>query len=480
MINSRVLEVLETLPKDKLTQLDLFLRSPYHNNAYDAEAILDLFTCLQQAIAEKDEAKLSKQYLNKRYFPEHEYVEKKKNPIDTLASHLFKKIREFLHLEYLQHEYSSAPYYLSLARYYRENSLEERFWQVIKQFRKHLSQDGKEGPQYYYDSFLLEEEVVTFRSIFNTYTDDANLITAHQYLDQFFCTKKFELASVLLLQKQLGEVDERESLRLSELLEEAFYNLVSIQTPLAVRYKVVMELLRGQKSPEEGLEEFRRLLELDKVRIAQEKYRNLMAFYRYFLAMQYRQEVGGLEKLFHTYKEHLEEGYFLVEDKLLPTSLKNLVNLSIKHGDIDWAKKVVQDYPPDRITGTRYPQEAHSLCVAEVLFANEEYEEATDNLSYQNFENVNHSILADILLIKIYYTTENELIHPRIRALEQKVRRSKLTKEVKTSYLNFLRFLNQVKKYEHDKTHKKWLQLAEKLKTMVPMIEREWLREIIS
>jgi hypothetical protein len=62
--------------------------------------------------------------------------------------------------------------------------------------------------------------------------------------------------------------------------------------------------------------------------------------------------------------------------------------------------------------------------------------------------------------------------------LEQKIRRTKLTKEGKASYLSFLKFLNQILKYEHDKTSKKWQRLTEKLGT-TPMIEREWLQQIM-
>jgi hypothetical protein len=478
MVNSKVLELVEIFSEQELERLKSFLLSPYHNNAYNAEAIVDLFDYLVNAIANKERSLLEKKHLNKRYFPDKDFAKKKKNPIDTLASDLFKKMRDFVFFEYVQQEGASVNSYLSLAKLYRQNSYEERFWQVMGQFRKHLKDIEKRDSWYYLDAFKLEEEELIFRSTFNTYTDDVNLVTAHQFFDQFYVTQKLEIAAGLILQKQFGEIDDEGVLFLSEIIEEVFEDYPAMHTPLARLFKIVNNVLKQGTYTKEEIVYFKEQLDLYEAEIAKGAFRNLMAFYRTFLVMFYRKESSGSKLLFETYKEHMKKGYFQVEDKILPASLKSVVNIGLKLGEIKWTKKVLADYPPERITGTRYPQETHSLCEAEILFANQEYAAALDKLIYRNFENVNYSILADVLLVKIYYMTEDELVYSRSRALEQKIRRTKLTKEGKASYLSFLKFLNQVLKYEHDKTSKKWQRLKEKMGA-TPMIEREWLQHIM-
>lgn len=481
MISSRILEIIDSLSAGELERLLLFLQSPYHNSGYNSEKIVDMFEYVQTAYQNGETKLLSKEHLNKRYYPEHPFVERKKNPIDALSSDLFKKMKAFLFIEYVQTDAFNTHQLLSQAKFYRKNNFEERFWQVVKQFRKMQERRQQVDAFYYLDSLLMETEVASFRSIFNTYTDDANLNTTHQLLDQFYATLKLEYSAILVFQQKLGQASEDETKQMGALIEQVYEEYELLHTPLADLYKVILGWLRKTPSNEE-LEAFAKELKLQRGRVEPEKYRNLMAFYRYFLGMKYRKEVAGIEllrKIFVVYQEHLKEGYFLVDDKLLPVSLNSIITIGTKLGEIKWAKQVLKQYGPEKITGTRYPEEAHSICEAEVLFANQEYTVAQNKLAYCNFENVHYSILADVLLIKTYYATDDELIYARIQALDRKVRRSKLAETNKTSYLNFLQLLNRILKYEHDKRSKTWQKLAEELTTTTPMIEREWLKKIM-
>lgn len=96
---------------------------------------------------------------------------------------------------------------------------------------------------------------------------------------------------------------------------------------------------------------------------------------------------------------------------------------------------------------------------------------------YRLFENPVLSILADLLLIKIYYETEDELLHSRMKALDQKVRRSKLTPPVKNRYLNFLRKLDKIVKYGSPKRANRLARLLEEIRTEPEIVAREWLLE---
>lgn len=214
------------------------------------------------------------------------------------------------------------------------------------------------------------------------------------------------------------------------------------------------------------------------------RYRNLMAYYRYFIGRKYQLAPSDekLRQLFELYKEHLEQGFFHLRYKkhLMPGSLKLMTNIAIKVGATDWAKQLLKKYPPAKIAGTRYPAEAHSLCEADVFFAEGDYEKASQCLTYRNFENVNYSILADILLIKIYYTTDHVLLENRIAALSRKVRRSKLTQNAKQQYLNFLRIVNLLLKNRFTKPAAELSKISTQIDELSPMVEREWLRKTLA
>ena len=460
----------------------MFVRSPYHNDRFNPEKILELLELLDTHQADPDDEALSKKELNLRFFPEHDFQEKAKNPIDSLASDLFSLVRQFILWEDAQEFWGKGREYLALARFYRRKNLEDRFHQVISQFRRFQRKHPHRDASFFLQVFQMEEEVAIFESIFNTYTDDSNLVAAHIALDNFYTIAKLEFASALHFQEQLGQVNTGEALRLSALLLKEYDDFDEIHSPAASLYRKVIQLL--QKPDDQALfATFEDELFRFEESFTKPKYRNLMAFYRYFIGLRYQQEVPGpelLPKLFELYKQHLAKGYFHVEDdKILPASLKLMVNIAIKVGAYDWAYDLLKKYPPRRIAGTRFPLESHQLCAAEISFAENNYNEAHDLLVYKNFENINYSILADILLIKIYFSTENELLESRIRALEQKVRRSKLTAARKEPYLNFLKVMYRVVKYQWQKEGKKWQRLAEEVPRMVPIIEREWLLRVV-
>ena len=74
---------------------------------------------------------------------------------------------------------------------------------------------------------------------------------------------------------------------------------------------------------------------------------------------------------------------------------------------------------------------------------------------------------------------DNELMYNRIPALEKKVRRSKLTNRENSAYVNFLRVLLRILKYQHDRHSKKWQKLQTDVAEIVPVVEREWLSSIM-
>lgn len=160
---------------------------------------------------------------------------------------------------------------------------------------------------------------------------------------------------------------------------------------------------------------------------------------------------------------------------MTPLALRVLTNMGLKVGQFPWVKKLLDDHPPERICGTKYPVEVHSLNVAEYHFHKKEYAEAEAKLTYRTFENPNFSIMADLLLIKIYYETNSELLESRMKALEQKVRRSKISTETKAGYYNFLKKLDKVVKYGWQKSTPKLAKLVEEIKTTPGVIDREWL-----
>lgn len=480
MPNRKLLEVTRVLAPDQVKRLRLFTASPYFNSGYNAAQLIDLLDRVLAANSEEAHPDLDKATLSKQYFPGKPFRENAKNPIDSLSSDLFRLVRRFLLHEDAAPELGQDREHLALARFYQRHSLEERFWQTIEAFRKTLDAQTVPDGRHYLMTFYLEAEVASFESRFNSYTSDANLRAAHQNLDVFYAALKLDLACALEYQHQLGPIEPAAEQQLARMLLDALPDLPYLHTPLVELYQLVMTLLENIENNqaftalEEGLRQHREA-------IPPFNYRNLQAYYRSFAGRRYlRAGTPDIyHRLFDLYREHLCEGYFYDEDKLLPASLKLLVNIALRTGNAAWAEEFLQAHGPDRIIGTRFPVEWHRLNQAEVAFFQKKYAAAADLLVYKHFENVQFSILADVLLVKIYYETRDDLLESRIRALEMKVRRAKLSEEKKAQYLAFIAILNKVIKYALPSQAAKRQKLREDIAAVPGTLEREWLLGIL-
>lgn len=135
--------------------------------------------------------------------------------------------------------------------------------------------------------------------------------------------------------------------------------------------------------------------------------------------------------------------------------------------------------PPERIGGTRYPVEVHNLHMGEYWFAMKEYEKASDCLILKPFENPNLTLLADLLLVKIYYETESPLLEFKIKAMDQKVRRTKISTAMKDSYFNFLKILEKILKYNTYTPNTKIAKIKDEILNTSNLFSRSWLLSLL-
>jgi hypothetical protein len=478
MLHRKLLEVLSRLSLAEHKRLRMFLESPYFNHLRHPVELLRLYDYIMVYQADETHPALSKEATFRFFFPEKPYREKEKSPLDSLASDLFGLVKRFLAQQKWERTDASQEELFALLRFYREYGLEERFWQTIQALRKIQGSNNIRDSKYFYTQFSIEEEEFQFRSLFNTFEDDANLTNLHRNLDLYYGIVKLEYMCLLRYQNKLSQISFSPESLLMQAVLQLLKEDISSDVVLLKIYGLVFTLLQ-QPEDEEVFSMFEMLLEQSREEIPLDKYHDLQAFYRIFWSLRYNKSGDALprHKMFEIYKKHFENGYFYVDGKISIAALRILNMFALKLGRFEWAKKVLDEHPPERICGTRYPAEAHSLNFGEYHFYKKEYEEAKERVTYRPFENPQLSILADVLLVKIYFETNDELLDYRMKALDQKVRRTKMAAFLKERYYNFLKKLDKVVKYGWLKNSAKRLKLIEEIKTVPEIIEREWLLE---
>lgn len=478
MLHRKLLEILSHLTTAERKRLRQFLTSPYFNDGTYADGIVRLFDYIMRYDADERRPSLSKQAVFRVFFPGKPFRENAKTPLDTLASKLFLLVRRFIAQLETERENGELYEHLALSRFYRKFAYEERFWQTMRVLREIQQDNPLRDARYFYDQFRVEESELTFRVLYNSFEDDLNLSAVHKNLDLYYSILKLEFACALEHQRLSAQIDESSP----DLLFQTVLNLSIQDGPLdtAVNqvYRVVLNLIQNPGNSD-FLREFASVLNQNEPVISSERYRDFRTYQRFFEGQRYQKygDTFSLRRTFDIYQEHLEKGYFYFDGLIPLTTFRNLVIAGLKLHEFDWVKNFLDTHPPERIGSTRYPAEIHSLNVAEYYFYLKEYEKAEEKLIYRPFENPTFSILADVLMIKIYYETQDELLESRMKALDQKVRRSKLSRETKNRYYNFLKKLDKIIKYGWQKNNPKRARLIEEIKTTPEIATREWLLE---
>ncbi len=476
MLNRKLLEVLKLLNASEHARLRLFLLSPYFNNRSNASELIRLYDYIMAYQAEEEHPELSKAAVALIFFPEKPFLEGQKGPLDTLASDLFSMSKRFLAQVAYEEKDLEFDEGLTLAKFYRHYGMEERYWQVIETLRKIQRKTMHRDATYFQKQFYLEDEAGLFETLNNRFEDDANVVVTIQNLDIAYAINKLDLLCALTYQQKHSQLN----FDLSDPLVQAVFSLPESYPKVQQYeiYRLVYQLIQ-QPENDSAFTSFETLVEQYKTEIPFDKLRNLKAYYRFFWNRRYVKSGGSMvrHQMFEVYKEHYEQGYFYEGDAIMINSLKALVLSGLKVAQLDWVKKVLDEHPPSRICGTKHPVEAHSLCLAEYYLYLQEYPKALNTLTYKHFDNPNYSLWAEMLLIKIYFETEDELLEYRMKALDQKVRRTKISAETKQRYYRFLQKLDKIIKYGWGKDSPKRAKLIEEIKTTPGIIEREWLLE---
>lgn len=480
MPNGKLLEVIAYLDSKQRRKLLQFVQSPYFNNRSHAEELVELLEIILKHDAAAGHQALQKENLQAHFFPETRYSAKIKNEIDALASRLNKLVEQFIIQEELETEIEKRSAY-GLARFFEKMGNPVRFWSVLRKFRKDWESELQHDSNDYLLRSQIEELAVSFAAAYDPNSKQSSLQEVDTFLDQGFFTKKLELGIILSYSRLYQHSDDHYANQFSEYIEQTYPKYQSAQTVTADIYYLALQVFHHPED-EQLFSAFERMIQEKEAFIPEKEINNIQTFYRYFYGRHYKLSgnTSLSAKLVALYKEHLARGYFFFTgDKMFINTLKLLINFGLKQRELNWVEQLLEQVPPSKILGTKYPEEIHSLCVAELLFTKGEYEAAEKMIIYRLFEDINFSLSCDILLIKIYVATDDDLLESRLRAMELKVRRTGMSEFDKKSYLHFISITRQVQKYKWLKDSGKLQELTEKINSDMPLIQREWLRGIM-
>ncbi|MEM9820838.1 MAG: hypothetical protein AAF985_07190, partial [Bacteroidota bacterium] len=476
MRESKLLILIRTLEKTEMKKLLLFLESPYFFNGKLDEEVLRLFQFIYNYYPNFEHADLSKANAYTSIFPDQKPL---KGKMDRLMTRLLKHIQLFLAYEQTNLKENKTQQNIVLSTFYRERHLDKLFLRNIESIRKLQNRIQERDKDFYYNQFLIEEELANWESFYNTRREDLNLTATLQSLDIYYMVAKLEYACRLLAQNKYHQtLDLKDSLEIINRIAPVFEQEHYVKIPILRLYHQAFQLLQAENA-DEVFRQLSQELEENEPHIPLHQMKDLQTIIRSYSVDRYNQgNEQFLEETFKYYRLHLERGYLLYEDGLNAGTFRNIVALGLKLKQYEWVKSFMEAYQ-DKIVGAKHPEEVYSFNLATYHFALGEYDKALEYLS-DNYEDMYYKIAAKRLELQIYYEQQSVLLDPRMNAFKVyifRISKTLLPELKREGYNNFIDFLKRIyspKTYwDKDRVHK----LLKEVEECKVLVEKEWLRK---
>lgn len=436
MLNSKLIQVLQTFDSKQRRAFDDFVASPYFNKQSE---LVNYYRYLKKLAAQDFPAqKLTRQKLFAKILPGQNYDEKQLN---YLSSQLLKLVERFIGISRFEGA-GILPDYFQL-QYCIDHRLEKHYQYGMKTAKKKLEKSAKGNEQYIYQEYLLADLREKHFSSLKERRYDAALQEAADFLDQYYLFKKlYHLCAMLDRQHVVTPSYDAHFMEdIQQMVQKLPFDSPAIQT--------LEQLLLSLQAPSEP-DHFRQLRDL--LRKYGDYFSKSMLRYLYFSVINFcirkvrYGEKSYANELMSIYQEGIQNGVLFEDGYLSPWTFKNLVKLGIGLKEYSWTETFIAAYAPK--LPPHMQQDALHFNLADLYYALQDYPKAQLHLRQVEFSDVQYSFGAKLTLIKIYFETgQEEALIPLLSSFKIFLQRKKLiTKDVKIPYLNFIRLVHKMHK----------------------------------
>ncbi len=467
MQNSKLFALFSALNGFERANLRKFIHSPFHN---PNPALISLAEFLTQAIKQK-KAEFSPQQAWDWVFAPQGYEPAK---MRLLMNSLTKLIEQFLIHTELQNDENQQFNYLNKAL--QKYNLPHLAAQNLNSWQQHLEGEKRQNAVFLLQNYHYEQA-------FYLQNESKPRDTQHSFqnwldaLDVHFIVEKLKQVCALSAHQLVYKIDYQWHFLPEILTFLQTYPIVYQQNALLSAYYFYY-LAISQPAPDSDVyfSQYQQILSANVAFFEQQEGKNL-----YLLAINYAIKRANrgynrayMLELLALYKSGFEAKILLEREQISRFTFKNVVSLSLRLADFDWAAKFIEEYAAK--IAIEYRPTYQNYAWAKWHFAKENYAVALDFLQKVDYEDIFLNLDAKMTQLKIYAALrEYELLESFLPTFKTFLVRKK--KSLSYHYQNYQNILSTslkiIKINPHDKAEK--LQLREKIQIIEPLTEREWL-----
>jgi len=464
----------------ELNRLNDFLLSPYHNK--DQRVVKLLQALIKYALNEEVFDSLTQMKVYQTVFLDSSVTKTVLSKRETellrvKMSVLLKLAQRFLTIEAI--EENTAPESNLLHKKLLEKKQFRLLTRRITKIKKLLEGTKAKGIEEYRHNFILETNQLNVLAYQRLLIKEGNFLTLIANLDIIYLLQKLKLQaemSSLIKLTNTKNYDFGPMNAIDKLLELPQYS----REPLIFLYRTINELIETNKETTyfyllELLEQYANIIPIN----------DLAGFYTVACNFCTRQiRLGKLsynKKLLTLYKIIEERNLLLDKDALQIVKLKNIVALSCKNSEFEWAAKIIDKYCP--LLNKDIQESVFHFNMGGIEFYKGNYNEAISHLIRVETNNLTYDYNLDckIILLKSHYqidTLYDERTMRVFRSAEQFVQTNKLMPvTTKKSYKNFILILINLYRVRHNIGKRTLESIQNKLENMEFVSDKKWLLE---
>ena len=434
MLNSKLFELIRHFDKKEWKRFGEFLASPYF---IKDDALWQFYSGLNKYAPAFESPQLERSKFIKTV-PWTKPMDEKK--LTYLMSAMLDAGERFIKLEQLEQQELQG--YCALLGVYNRWEVDKLFNQTLKKAQQYLEGSDYRNTEFYYSEFLLQNQLNAYFDKQKKRSSDRSLQEAANYLDLFYISTKLKYSCELINRQKVvsGQYELRMLKEVRQHVEDFDY---SAFPSIMIYYRILMTFMENDQP--DHFTALKHLLEKAAGQFPPEEARDMYAYAQNYCIR--KANAGNnhfLSELFNLYRSSIELDLVIIDGYISPWTYKNIVSVATRVGEIPWAENFIKEYR--QLLHVKFRNNAYNYNMAYLQFAKGAFDEALVVLNKVAFTDVFYALDSRVLQLKIYYELDEiDPLNSAQEAFKVFLRRNKtISENIKTIYMNFVRFLNRM------------------------------------
>lgn len=464
MENTKLAGIIHSLPGTERNELSRYLHSGFFPVARHSAALYDFL--LSKTNAGKT---VSKEDVHKKFFAKQRYDDKK---VRYLLTDLTKDTESFL--AYREFSRNESLKKSLLGKALASKGAEKAYNAVFNEVRENAVSSRIKDADFYYYNFLAEYDHLVYEKLSEVkrmHKSNMELVVTN--LDKFYLARKLQLCCEIYNVKNVLSIDYRVFL-LDEILGYLRDHSYEDTPIIMIYYQILMTLLEVDK--EEHFNRLRELLLLHGSSFTLTELRDMYQYvFNYCIKKINLGNIGYQRILFETYKITLANKVLFVDGHISQWDYKNIVTISLRLKEFDWAKSFIHEY-----RNALPPKERENAFVYNLAywhFHAREYSRTLSLLQQVNFSDLYYQLDTRAILLKIYYEQDDpDALFYHITAFKTFLQRNKMVSDYqRTVYKNLIRYTGKLARSGGNR--KKVTAIKQEIENKRQVADIQWLQQ---